>query len=323
MRVVQGLDSVRPQERRPVLTIGNFDGVHRAHQAILRTATELARETSTETVVLTFEPHPLAILAPHKPPLRLMPLDEKLRCLELAGADVVVVARSDAKLLGLEPDAFVQEVLRQQFYPLFIVEGPSFGFGRGRRGDVAFLARACESFNCEVRVVEPFTLDRPGSDPILVSSSLVRRQLLEGDVEGAALCLGRPYALFGRVIEGDRRGRKLGFPTANLSVDEQVVPADAVYAGWGVLEHDRIAAAISIGSAPTFGGGARRIEAHLLDFNGDLYGRTMRLELVARIRDQRSFASADVLTDQLTLDIARVRETLHLTAAARSRGSQS
>ncbi len=311
MRVVQGLESVRPFDRRPVLTIGNFDGVHRAHQTILQTARNAALETSTEAVVLTFDPHPLAILAPRKSPLRLMPLEEKLRCLEFAGADVVVVARSEPNLLGLEAEAFVRNVIRDQFHPRSIVEGPSFGFGRGRRGDVAFLRRECGSFDCDVRVVEPFTVTRPGADPVLVSSSLIRRMLLDGDVEGAALCLGRSYALFGPVVEGDRRGRTLGFPTANLQVDEQLVPADAVYAGWGAVGNERLPAAISIGSAPTFGGGAaRRVEAHFLDFTGDLYGQKMRLKFAARVRDQRSFISAEALTEQLKLDVSWVRAVL-------------
>jgi len=323
LRVLQGLESVQPFDRRPVLTIGNFDGVHRAHQTILKTARETARETSTETVVLTFDPHPLAILAPRKSPLRLMPLEEKLRCLELASADVVVVARSEPKLLGLEAEVFVREVIRDQFRPRSIVEGPSFGFGRGRRGDVTFLREVCESFDCDVRVVEPFTVTRPGSVPVLVSSSLIRRLLLDGDVEGAAACLGRNYALFGQVVEGDRRGRTLGFPTANLQVDEQLVPTDAVYAGWSVVGNEHFATAVSIGSSPTFGGGARRIEAHLLDFTGDLYGQELRLELVARVRDQRSFISASALTEQLNLDIETVRAALRVDTGTRNSDNRS
>lgn len=324
MHVVHGLELVRPFERRPLLTIGNFDGVHLAHQAILRAATCAAAEANAATVVLTFDPHPLTLLTPAVSPPRLTSLDDKLHFLESAGADVVVVARTDAKLLQLEAEDFVDRVIRGQFFPCCVVEGHSFGFGRGRRGDVELLRTRCEAFQCEVRVVPPVLIETEDATSVLVSSSWIRRQLRSGNVPAAANALGRPHRLCGRVEPGDRRGRTLGFPTANLRVDDELVPADGVYAGWAHVDprttaesaSNRHAAAISIGPAPTFGPNQRRrIEAHLLDFDDDLYGRRVALDFVARVRDQRAFVSSAALVAQIALDLDAIRSALRLASS--------
>ncbi|MFQ5414525.1 MAG: bifunctional riboflavin kinase/FAD synthetase [Phycisphaerae bacterium] len=313
MKVYHGLETITPPIERAVLTIGNFDGVHRAHQQLLAQAGLFAANTRGRVVVMTFDPHPLSVVAPERAPERLSPPDEKLRLLQEAGADIVVVARSDTALLGLEAEAFVRRVIVERFHPTHVVEGPSFGFGRGRAGDPALLRRLSDTYGFAVHIVEPVLLEVDAGASALVSSSLVRRLLGDGRVHRAALCLGRPYTLIGRVVRGRQRGRNLGFPTANVAVTGQLLPADGVYAGQVVVakpippESARYAAAVSIGTAPTFGDGHRVVEAHLLAFDGDLYGRDIRVELIRWLRPQRRFDSAEALTEQLRRDAAAVR----------------
>lgn len=291
-----------------ILTVGNFDGVHRAHQQLLAQAGLLAADSQAPVVVLTFEPHPLQIVAPERAPQRLTPLDERLRLLQQAGADQVVVVHSTRELLKLEAEEFVQQVIIERFHPIHMVEGPTFGFGRGRLGTPLLLRNLLKPTGCRVHILDPIKLEIEGGDPLMVSSSLIRNLLTEGKVRKASYCLGRPYALFGEVVTGDQRGRTIGFPTANLKVDDQLIPAQGVYAGRAIWEDQEILAAISIGCSPTFGQTERRVEAHLLDFQGDLYGQTLRLEFYRRLREQVKFESADKLSKQLHLDVQQVRE---------------
>lgn len=307
MKVIHGLESLSSPLDRSILTIGNFDGVHRAHQQLLAQAGLFSANTGGPVVVLTFEPHPLVIVAPDKAPARLSTLDEKLAHLRDAGADVTVVARSEPNLLGLEAERFVEKVLIEQFHPTHIVEGPSFGFGRDRRGNPELLRHEAAKFGCEVHIVDPVTLQLDEDNLVMVSSSLIRRLIVEGKVRRAGLCLGRPYTLSGTVVEGDRRGRTLGFPTANLDPKDKLVPGDSVYVGRAVTLGRTFAAAISIGVNPTFGGAQRRIEAHLLDFDEEIYGEQLRLEFVRRLRRPKKFTSPEQLVDQLRLDVEVVR----------------
>lgn len=309
MRTFHGLESLTAPLDGCVLVIGNFDGVHRAHQQLLNRAAELSTRSGGPLVVLTFEPHPVALLAPSKAPLRLTPPAEKLRLLAEHGVEVTVVARTDSALLNMEPEAFVEEVIAQRFHPSHVVEGPSFGFGKNRRGTPELLAELAGRFSCCVHVVEPVTVSLGGDRRVLVSSSAIRGFLLDGRVEEAAQCLGRPYSLLGSVETGDRRGATLGFPTANLGVAEgQLVPAPGVYAGRAVFRSVSHLAAISIGDAPTFAGRAVRVEAHLLDFSGNLYGESIHVEFHRFLRAQVKFPSADALREQLLRDVGAVRD---------------
>ena len=307
VKVIHGLDAVTLPLAQSVLTIGNFDGVHRAHQQLLAQAGLFAANTGGPVVVLTFEPHPLAVISPSSVPPRLQTPQEKLRCLAEAGANITVVARSEAALLDLEPARFIEEVVRQQFSPTHIVEGPSFGFGRQRQGDADMLVRLAATFGTEVHIVEPVTVQLAERETLMVSSSLIRRLVSQGKVHRAALCLGRPYALLGEVAGGEHRGHALGFPTANLAVSEQLIPGDGVYVGRVTIKGQVYPSAISIGRAPTFGGTQRKIEAHLLDFEGDLYGQSIRVEFDRFLRPQRTFDSAEALKRQISLDVASAR----------------
>ncbi|HSW47327.1 MAG TPA: riboflavin biosynthesis protein RibF [Phycisphaerae bacterium] len=308
MRVVHGLESVRLSG--VVLTIGNFDGVHRGHQAILCAGRRRADDARAQLAAMIFDPHPLAILTPGHVPPTLMPLDEKLRRLGEAGADVVVVARSNPELLGMTARQFIDDVIVDRFRPAAVVEGSSFGFGRRRQGDVYLLKTVGERLGFAVEIVQPVRVALGGHQDAVISSSLVRQLLLSGSAEQAAVCMGRPYALLGTVVQGEQRGRQLGFPTANIQTDGQLIPGDGVYAGQVIAEGRRHDAAISIGCNVTFDGEKVLIEAHLLDFDGDLYARPIRLEVIDWIRDQQDFGSAETLKKHLARDVADVRATL-------------
>jgi riboflavin kinase/FMN adenylyltransferase len=219
-----------------------------------------------------------------------------------------VVARSEPTLLNLEAETFIDAIIRDRFHPTHIVEGPSFGFGKGRRGNADLLRQRAASFGCEVHIVDPVRLTLDDGRHVMVTSSLIRELLVAGHVRRAAMCLGRNYALAGRVVAGDRRGRQLGFPTANLSDIEQLIPMEGVYAGLADSTGRRYAAAVSIGRSPTFDGDRVRVEAHLLDFTGDLYDQTIRIELVRFLRHQKTFASPEALTAQLHLDVQASRD---------------
>ncbi len=310
MNVFRSIEAVTPPLSGVVLTVGNFDGVHRGHQEILARSASLAAELGSRLVAMTFDPHPLSIVAPSRAPELLTPVDEKLRWFERAKVDVAVVAVSEPELLSLSPEAFIDQVVMTRFSPRCMVEGASFGFGRGRTGDVHHLAILGRQHDFDVQIVDPVRVDVDDAEPVVVSSSMIRERLARGDVGAAARCLGHPYALLGHVVRGAGRGRGLGFPTANLRVaDRQLVPAQAVYAGRAEFGGRTAPAAISIGVNATFGGTDVSVEAHLLDVDEDLYDQPLRLELLTRIRDQQRFDSPDALRERLVQDIEVVRTT--------------
>ncbi len=312
MNIIHGLSAVGPFSRS-VLTIGNFDGVHLAHQRLIGEAHVLAAKAAAPVVVLTFDPHPQKILAPQRAPLPLMPLTERLRILAELGVDFAAVARSEPALLSMDAETFIRDVVWDKFQPVYVVEGPSFGFGRGRKGNPELLSQLAPRYGFNVCIVPSVTV-RLAQEPRVVSSSLIRELLELGNIEAAAQCLGRPYALWGNVVRGQERGRTIGFPTANLATADQVIPGDAVYAGLTSMEQDCWKCAISVGPAATFERHERVVEAHLLDFQGDLYGRTLRVDFIARLRDQRRFESTDMLVRQLHEDVEKTQRVLQTPA---------
>ncbi|MBX3444118.1 MAG: bifunctional riboflavin kinase/FAD synthetase [Planctomyces sp.] len=286
------------------LSIGNFDGVHRGHQAMASRLTTLAREAQRPSVVLTFDPPPAAILAPGNIPPRLTTPEQKAALLAAQGVDCVIVYPTDRSLLQLPPERFFQVIIREEFAARGLVEGPNFRFGRDRTGDVDTLREYCDAAGMRLEVIAPAT-EAGGR---LISSTDVRAAILEGRVDDARRMLGRPYAISGTVGEGARRGRSIGFPTANLEAVETLLPHDGVYAGRCLAGGRVRGCAVNIGPNPTFGEGARKIEAHLVDFEGDLYGQPLTVEFLRRIRDVRRFEHAEALRSQLELDVERARE---------------
>ena len=306
-RVIQGLEFLPGSARGGVLTIGNFDGVHVGHQRIIAAAGEIAGADGLPVVAMTFEPPPDLVVRPDDPPRRLTPPDQKADLLRRAGADWVLFVAADRELLAMEPDEFIQRMVRQLVSPRHVVEGPDFFFGRERAGTVETLRAAGVRGGFDVHVVEAVTVELPAG-PERVCSTLIRNLISAGEVAPAAKCLGRPFALYGEIVAGHGRGRSLGFPTTNITAGEQVSPADGIYAGQADIDGRTFAAAISVGNAPTFAEAARVVEAHLLDVNEDFYGRFMTLRFVARLRSQQRFDGPAALSAQIAKDVERVRE---------------
>lgn len=306
MKIVHGLDSADLKLSKSVLSIGNFDGVHRGHQQLVTQGGLLAANEQAPFVVLTFEPHPLDVVRPGGGPKHLSTLNDKLDLLADAGADITVVATSTPQLLGMEAERFIRTVV-DIFHPVHILEGPTFGFGRGRRGTPEVLQELGRRWGFGVCIIEPVRLQIEEGELVPVSSSVIRQLIDQGKVHRAALCLGRPYMLSGEVVSGDGRGAEMGFPTANVDGIEQMIPADGVYAGALHVGGKRTLAGISIGTNPTFGGSDRKVEAHLIDFAGRLTGQSVGVELGIWLRLQRRFQSPQDLADQIANDIEAVK----------------
>ncbi len=288
--------------RRGAVGIGNFDGVHRGHAALIAELRRQADAVGGPAVALTFDPHPIEVLRPDQAPPRLTTTEDRSQLLLSLGADRVLVLRATDKLLALTAAEFFAEVIQKRLQARALVEGSNFGFGRGREGDVMTLARLCEPAGIGLSVVPPLVLDG-----IEVSSSRVRSALTAGNVREATALLGRQYRLHGLVVAGQRRGQKLGFPTANLEPVPILVPGDGVYAARVLHEGTTWPAAANIGPNPTFGENARKVEIHLIGFQGDLYGRLLAVDFIERLRDTRPFPSMSALIEQLRRDIEQAR----------------
>jgi len=296
---------------RSAVAVGNFDGVHRGHKALVAAAVARARETGGAAVVLTFDPHPARVLRPDAAPSALSTLAQKEELVTALGIDRLVALAFDERLAALSPAAFVREVLGSMLGARHVVVGESFRFGHAREGDARTLEALGGREGFDVQVVPPVLhAGRP------ISSSRVREALAAGDVGEAAQLLGRPYALDGRVVRGDGRGRTLGVPTANLRADDQLLPARGVYAGRALVPSGEWrTAVVNVGERPTFGGTGLVVEAHLVDFTGDLYDARVRLSFHARLRGEERFQSAQALVERIQADVRAARELLPPPAA--------
>ncbi len=306
MRLVRGFESAG-SFRGGYASIGNFDGVHRGHQAMLNTLTSRARSEGVPAVAVTFDPHPIALLRPEAAPPPLTSIEHRAELLGRYGVDVTVVIPTDRPFLALTAEEFFNRVVRGELHAKGLVEGPNFFFGRNRSGNVTVLRSLCAAHGLEFDVVPPVTVDEQ-----LVSSSVIRSLIEAGDLGHAVRLLGHPYRVRGTVGRGAERGRTLGFPTANLFDVATLTPANGVYAALANTVEGRRAAAVNVGPNPTFGEVARKIEVHVLDFTGDLYGQSLDVDFVDRVRDVKRFASVEDLRTQLERDVAAVRA---LTAA--------
>lgn len=291
------------------LTIGAYDGVHLGHRELISRTIDAAVALGAVSTVVTFDRHPASVVRPDSAPLLLTDSDQKLELLAATGVERTVLVSFDEERAGEDPEDFVREVLVGALAARSVVVGHDFHFGRARRGNVELLARMGAELGFDVTGLR---LRSEGGAP--VSSTRIRAELAAGDVEAAAALLGRPHQVRGTVVPGDRRGRELGYPTANVEVAAgMALAADGVYAGWYLgPDGERRPAAVSIGRRPTFysGGGPSLVEAHLLDFAGDLYGQRAAVELIARLRGQARFASAGELVEAMAADIASAREAL-------------
>jgi len=306
MLIAHGLVGLQSLRERAAISIGNFDGMHRGHRSLLGMAERLRSSAPGGVAVVTFEPHPLTVLRPADVPPRLTPLDVKESILAQAGVDTLVLLPPTKELLSLSAEEFWQ-ILLNDVKPAHLIEGESFTFGKSRRGTMQKLREWSAGTAVKLHVAPAVEAVLLNLSVVKVSSSLIRWLIALGRVRDAAICLGRPYQIRGEVVLGHQRGRTIGTPTANLRVADQLAPADGVYAGRAVIDGVAYAAAISIGSLATFDGGSRQIEAHLLGFSGDLYGTVLRLDCIDWLREQRKFASVELLKEQIARDIESVR----------------
>ena len=293
--------------RGTVITVGTFDGIHRGHWAVLQEIRRRALESGRRSVLVTFHPHPLRIVRPDQAPPLLTTPAEKKEILAETGLDYAVFLSFNHILAAYSPRRFVEEILLGRLGVQELVIGYDHGFGQGRSGDVDTLRTIGEELGFVVDVVPPIS-----SRDVPVSSSRIRNALLDGKVEVAQEGLGRPYCMRGLVIRGDGRGRKLGFPTANLRVplNGKLIPPPGVYAVRGGLRRGVFGGALHIGPRPTFSGSPPTIELHLLDFEGDVYGEEIRVEFIRHLREVRPFSSASALVEQLKSDIESTRAAL-------------
>ncbi len=303
--VLRGAATLPPAYAQPVLAIGNFDGVHRGHQAVFASAQNMAGVKGVPALALTFEPHPRSFFNPASAPFRLTPEDEKLALIGKSGLSGAIVLPFDAELARLDADDFVRTILVERYHISGAAVGFDFHFGRGRAGSPAFLKDAGARYGFDVTIVEAL-LDE--GDPI--SSTTIRRALAEGQVGHAAHMLGRPFRVAAAVQHGQKLGRTIGFPTANLALGEDVALAFGIYAVRVETPQGRFDGVASYGRRPTFDNGAPLLEIYIFDFSGDLYGQTVQVDLISWLRPELKFDGVEPLVEQIHEDVRRAREVL-------------
>jgi len=312
MDIHHRIENLPPLARGAVVAIGNFDGVHLGHRAVIAEARAKAAALKAPLGVMTFEPHPRAFFAPKTPPFRLTSLAAKARALDALGVDHLYVVAFDRAFAAISAHDFVAHVLARDLGAVCVAVGGDFKFGRGREGDVAFLKREAPAFGIAIAQVSPVA-----SGGVAVSSRLIREQLSLGNLDEAARLLGRPWELEGPVVHGDKLGRTLGYPTANIDLGDQLRPRIGIYAVEALIEGEGSwrGGAASLGTRPTVGGVDLRFEVHLLDFAGDLYGQTLRVRPIKYLRPEIALDGLDALTRKMKEDEAEARAVLKARAA--------
>lgn len=299
MNVWNALDAF-PTGREPIhATIGNFDGVHRGHQAILASVIRAARARKAPSLLVSFDPHPLAVVSPQRGPKLLQTRRQKLEALEASGLDGMLILPFDRELAALTGDEFLRSYLAERIRFASIHVGSTFRFGRARDGDIRLLESLGGELGFSVIAVPPVEVDGE-----TVSSSAIRTTVEEGNVAKARAMLGRPFAVTGEVVRGEGRGKTLDFPTANVSVENETVPGRGVYITETLVFASRFPSITNVGVRPTFGGTRLSIESHLIDADENLYGEHVEVRFLARLRDERKFAGPDELADQIARDQA-------------------
>jgi riboflavin kinase/FMN adenylyltransferase len=306
MEVINGIDSVIRPFRNPVLTIGNFDGVHIGHMSLFRRVKELAKELKGESIIVTFNPHPIKVICPGNGPPLITPHEQKLHLIEEAGIDVFIVIEFTREFAQLSAHDFVQNIIHEKIGARAVVVGPDYRFGHKREGDIPLLSQMGEKLDFEVHVVSDLTVN--GRE---VSSSSIRDFVIGGDLDGAREMLGRDYQVTGQVVPGrDRGGRLLGFPTANLKLIDELTPKPGVYATEVFIDGHRHEGATNIGYSPTFMNGIFSVETHILDFSEDIYGKMIQVRFIERLRDEKTFSGPEELSMQIRKDVEQARRVL-------------
>jgi riboflavin kinase/FMN adenylyltransferase len=305
MEIIKGIENLERPFRNPVVTLGNFDGIHLGHQRIFSKVIDYARRIDGESVVITFEPHPLKVLLPGQCPPLLTPFRKKMMLIEKTGIEKVLCIEFTKDFSETSPSDFVKRILSERIGTKKVIVGYNYRFGSGKIGNVEFLKKTGAQIGMEVEVVDPLTVE-----DTIVSSSKIREFIKEGEVERASQLLGRDYPVIGRVIEGVHRGRDLGFRTANLDMTEEIYPKPGVYAvrvKWQDLALQGLA---SIGFNPTFDTKTLSLEVHILNFDREIYGDEIQVSFIKRIRDEVRFHSPQDLIRQVQRDIEWARENV-------------
>ena len=305
MVIFNSVSEIREKLRHPAVTIGNFDGVHLGHREIFRRVRELAREQDGVSVVITFVPHPLQVIAPERGVKLITTAKEKESLIEASGIDYLLEIPFDMDFASISAADFVERVLVGAIGVERLVIGYDYAFGRGREGNVTLLRELGERFSYSVELLQPIS-----NGATVYSSTAVRNMVMEGDVKGVVSVLGRHYGVTGTVVHGHRRGRGLGFPTANLETDKDLLPAAGVYAVKVRVGGALLDGACNIGTNPTFGNEKLSLEVFLFDFDGDLYGREVTVFFFERLRAEMRFADLRALKDAIAADVARCRVIL-------------
>jgi len=303
VKVIRGLNNILNRYDSPIVTIGNFDGVHIGHQKIFRTVVENALLKKGTSVAVTFDPHPMRVLAPERGVKMLTPFEEKARLIERMGIDVLVCIDFNSEFSSLKPDDFIQDVLLQRIGSVHVIVGHNYRFGKGKKGTTDLLRRRGKRYGFKVNIIR--NVRRYGT---VVSSSRLRSLLLRGRVCEASTLLGRTYHIEGNVVSGAGRGASvLGTPTANLSTPNELVPKEGVYVvkvSFDEMVYDGVA---NIGMNPTFGNSSLSYEVHLFGYKGDLVGKHLKIHFIDRLRNERTFGSPQALKEQIVKDIETAR----------------
>lgn len=307
MILITDLKNIKKKFDNSILTLGNFDGLHLGHQELVRMIIQRAREMGALSMVVTFRPHPLKILAPEKCPPLISIYEEKIRLFERLGIDVLVKIPFTLEFSSMSPEDFVRDILCDTLGAREIFVGYNYRFGRGREGDIQKLRTLGEKYGFTVREIEQIAVDGEA-----ISSSKIRTLLRDGDVEHAAKLLGRNYAITGIVVRGDGRGKGLGFPTANIASKHTIIPSDGVYAVRLVVRERVYDGIANIGMRPTFNKKVLAIEVHVFNFSEDIYGEDISLYFLRKIREEKKFKGAEALVTQIKSDIEAAKEILSL-----------
>jgi riboflavin kinase/FMN adenylyltransferase len=305
MRIVRGVKNYSERLPNPVLTLGNFDGVHLGHQAIFKKVVDRAVEIGGTSVAFTFEPHPLKVLAPERSPKLLNTFHGKMELFEAAGIEVVICANFTRGFADQNPEDFARDVLHKKIGVREVYVGYDYAFGKGREGSIESLKEMGKTYGFEVGVVDAVQVDGT-----VVSSSIIRDLISAGRVSEAVPFLGRRYSIQGEVVHGSHRGHSLGFPTANLRIFNELLPAYGVYAVLATMGRRRFKGVASIGVRPTFDSGLVSVEVYLFDYAGDLYGKQITVSFVKRLRGEEKFRNAESLVHQIRKDVQEAQLAL-------------
>ncbi|MDY6864202.1 MAG: bifunctional riboflavin kinase/FAD synthetase [Thermodesulfobacteriota bacterium] len=305
MEIFKGYSLINKNYPNPILTIGNFDGVHKGHQKIFQEVKKLAQSLKGTSIVYTFFPHPLKVIGSEMGPPLITTFVEKLKMMELCGIDIVICENFTKEFAGISSQNFVKEILIEKIRVKEIIIGNDYRFGKGREGDAAYLKKLGDEYGFNIMEIPTITLNGT-----VVRSSVIRKLIKEGDIEKAGELLGRNYVVGGEVIEGKKRGKGIGFPTANIKPEKDLLPPSGIYAVWAFYQGNILPAVVNIGYNPTFQDKDLSVEVYILDFNQDMYHHHLEISFVKKLREEKRFSGSEELALQIKKDVEEAGKIL-------------